>query len=214
MKQRIRLTESDLRNIVREAINELDWKTYMNAARKAQKKADAAYKRYVDPSKRDDWDKNRNEYKKEDNRARDFSTSASKGLSKQFGRNLSLRPIGDDVYVKDNDGWWSDGSNATGPVFFGYHYKSPHDIDWDRDMEKIDWNGKFEEYGDIPIGREKYDFETDDEYKEFLQNNEIGHTIDNYLHGRTNYIKGEGWKNRRENNINETVSRIIRNYIR
>lgn len=34
MKKRIRLTESDLRNIVREAINELNWKTYANAAKK------------------------------------------------------------------------------------------------------------------------------------------------------------------------------------
>lgn len=40
MKQRIRLTESDLRNIVREAINELDWKTYASAAKKRAMQGD------------------------------------------------------------------------------------------------------------------------------------------------------------------------------
>ena len=33
-KKRIRLTESDLHKLIKEAINELDWKTYANAANK------------------------------------------------------------------------------------------------------------------------------------------------------------------------------------
>ena len=33
MSKVIRLTESDLHNMIKEAINELDWKTYMNAAK-------------------------------------------------------------------------------------------------------------------------------------------------------------------------------------
>ncbi len=35
MKQTIRLTKTDLNNIIRESINELDWRTYANAAKKA-----------------------------------------------------------------------------------------------------------------------------------------------------------------------------------
>lgn len=42
MKQRIRLTESKLRNVIAESvkkiISELDWKTYDSAMRKAAKK--------------------------------------------------------------------------------------------------------------------------------------------------------------------------------
>jgi hypothetical protein len=33
MKQTIRLNESDLRNLIKEALNKLDWKTYANAAK-------------------------------------------------------------------------------------------------------------------------------------------------------------------------------------
>jgi hypothetical protein len=43
MKQVIRLTESDLHNIVRKAINELDWRTYQNAYEK-EKPSDRAWK--------------------------------------------------------------------------------------------------------------------------------------------------------------------------
>ena len=44
MKQIIRLTEGDLHNIIRKSVNniiqELDWKTTMNAARKRKEQAD------------------------------------------------------------------------------------------------------------------------------------------------------------------------------
>jgi len=40
MKQTIRLTESDLHNLIREAINELDWRTYANAAKKSDSMGD------------------------------------------------------------------------------------------------------------------------------------------------------------------------------
>lgn len=36
MSKVIRLTESDLHNMIKEAINELDWKSYMNAAKARQ----------------------------------------------------------------------------------------------------------------------------------------------------------------------------------
>lgn len=39
MKKVVRLTESDIRRMVMEAMNELDWKTYMNAANKRYQQA-------------------------------------------------------------------------------------------------------------------------------------------------------------------------------
>ena len=43
MKQRIRLTESELHRLIKESVNnilsELDWKTYANAAKKRYKQA-------------------------------------------------------------------------------------------------------------------------------------------------------------------------------
>ena len=43
MKKTIRLSESELKNMVREAINELDWKTYANAAKKRRENGDSAW---------------------------------------------------------------------------------------------------------------------------------------------------------------------------
>ncbi|MCR5065294.1 MAG: hypothetical protein K6A67_05930 [Bacteroidales bacterium] len=40
MKKTIRLTESDIRRMVMEAMNELDWKTYANAAKKSKERGD------------------------------------------------------------------------------------------------------------------------------------------------------------------------------
>lgn len=54
MKQTIRLNESDLRNLIKEALDELNWKTYANAAKKqrddnrAEQLADFAAKRFND----------------------------------------------------------------------------------------------------------------------------------------------------------------------
>ena len=50
MKRRIRLTESDLHNIIKESVNhilsELDWRTYDNASEKAQRLSDETYNPY------------------------------------------------------------------------------------------------------------------------------------------------------------------------
>ena len=52
-KRLIRLTESDLHNIVKESVNkvltELDWKTYMNAADKSYERG-PMFQTYADPN--------------------------------------------------------------------------------------------------------------------------------------------------------------------
>ena len=68
MKQTIRLTESELRKMISEsvkgAINELDWKTYMNAAKKA-----------YDSAENDD----------EEDRAWKFADTAEKAFNRDYG---------------------------------------------------------------------------------------------------------------------------------
>ena len=44
MSKVIRLTESDLHNMIKEAINELDWRTYASAARKDNRGRESAFK--------------------------------------------------------------------------------------------------------------------------------------------------------------------------
>lgn len=56
MKRRIRLTESDLHNIIKESVNhilsELDWRTYQSAADKARKISDETENPYEDIRRR------------------------------------------------------------------------------------------------------------------------------------------------------------------
>lgn len=91
MKQRIRLTESDLHRIVKESVNivltELDWRTYANAAKKSKEQASA------------DWDRAKEtpndyshyyDYDKHSTRARNFDNAASQMLDKQYGGRHSV----------------------------------------------------------------------------------------------------------------------------
>jgi hypothetical protein len=78
-KKIIRLTESDLHNIVKESVNkilsEMDWKTYMNAARKRKKQAD---------DDRIPFSYERNSY---DDKADELEKHAQKMFSMKHGKN-------------------------------------------------------------------------------------------------------------------------------
>ena len=89
-KQIIRLTESDLHRIVKESVNkvltELDWKTYANAAKKADERAmDIARKpenKYLSTYQYNDGDKA--VYNKNRKRTADFVDAAKKSFDDKY----------------------------------------------------------------------------------------------------------------------------------
>ena len=80
-KRQIRLTESDLHNIIKESvktiINEMDWKTYMNASRKRKEQANKFREKYL---------KGRNSY---DEMSDELELYAQKMFQKKHGKNGS-----------------------------------------------------------------------------------------------------------------------------
>ena len=66
-KNTIKLNESQLRKMIKESLNELDWKTYANAAKKAQ-----------------EW-RNENPFKYDRNRGIHFDSAAQKRFNQQHG---------------------------------------------------------------------------------------------------------------------------------
>lgn len=102
MRKLVRLTESDLHRIVKESVNrvltELDWKTYANAARKADERAmDVSGK----PENRkipsylysDDDIKT---YSKNRKRSEDFTDAAKKSFDSKYGYNDETTKIESD----------------------------------------------------------------------------------------------------------------------
>ena len=203
MKQKIRINESTLRKIVAESVkrtlNEIDWKTYASAADKSYKKAkDLRDERFSgkfdgDNFNVDKWNDILGKEDKHLRRAREFDDAASRALSDKYGRSLkTFAKYGSARNVFDDDAPWTVGTNAEGPEPLGYYYTSYPDIDW-RDADNKEYSHEdFKVSGDIPYDREKYDYETDDEYARHKQNNEIGREVDDYTHRRYKY--NNGWK--------------------
>lgn len=98
MKKIVRLTEGDLHNIIRESVNniiqELDWRTYANAANKSAERQ----KDYKEKSKEKKWydsilpsrarkrqGKISNLADKENDRSRRFASAANKAVKDQLG---------------------------------------------------------------------------------------------------------------------------------
>ena len=73
-KRTVRLTESDLHNIIKESINniisELDWRTYQSASDKASDKANATNNKY--------------EKQRRKNQANSFANAGAKRFSSQY----------------------------------------------------------------------------------------------------------------------------------
>lgn len=87
-RQRVRINEAQLKQIVTESVkkvlNELDWKTYANAAMKARQKADSIAD---DGDASDDSIKS---YTKYSDMARNFDKASADALNHKFGGNHSV----------------------------------------------------------------------------------------------------------------------------
>lgn len=217
-KNKIRLTESQLHNMISESVkqvlSELDWKTYASAADKERDRH---------PYNTDDEGYYRNT-KRQDA----FNDAASKALSKKYNRRL--KTTNSTRYpefrgVKDANAYLTRGDNAYGPLMIGYNFDSNRNgIDFNNDdfkhsPEWRDDESPWGHYGDFPQTKEYRDKDvaygrympnefyipgTDDykeeyerlqnEYKKDLQNDEIGREVDAFNHGRYEYVKGKGWQ--------------------
>ena len=100
MKQIIRLTEGDLHNIIRKSVNniiqELDWKTTMNAARKRKEQADNLRGDYGKMFPNSRMSSSRNGY---DDRSDELEKYSQDSFNRQY--NLPLE------HGDERDGWWN-----------------------------------------------------------------------------------------------------------
>lgn len=128
MKKTIRLTESDIRRMVMEAMNELDWKTGVAAAKAAEKKGDPRKDKFLKYAN----DKFKEKYRDNDYFVSDLGTDRA-GMSRSYNvddpntrgshhfMNVDKNGASGNIHVWDGNGhgWqddWTDDFNSE------YHY--------------------------------------------------------------------------------------------
>lgn len=238
MKQRIRLTESDLHKVITESvkhiISELDWKTYANAARKAS---------FGDDRMSEFADKARDEFNKKYSMNTNYTPKNGVGIT-----NASIDGIdSDDIFKKgipnfcvDDDELWE-----YGDIPLNY-YERMSDIPTDEWVEDYvdDNDGTVKEihrksYDDrsfsyTPILYSKYtgeyldkdklgwyrqpDYGNEDvrnlpNYKELKQKyKDANDDFENYMKNRYKYSKGKGWhlKNKMDESIHRAIRKVLR----
>ena len=187
-KQIIRLTESDLHQMVKESVNkilaELDWKTYASAADKARERGNVSYWR-----------------EKGDN-----SPKGSDGYWNMVGKASDERLRSDRFGDAAKDAFNRD---------FGYQQGKPYDNDYQRVGMGGDF-GSTEEFSPHAVGYrskgygnpKKYEFGRDNdtfksvEPEEFFNGNDdaakayhnANDEIKNWKKGNYDYQKGKGWQ--------------------
>ena len=183
MKRTIRLTESDLHNIIKESVNtilsELDWKTGMNAARKAEEAGDYKRARKFEKYAKEQfgWKHNNLTHRKTANNPEHSSYYQQPLNPKNPGGNRTLNSrLSSDVNTKNGNiedyriahgGWKSSEGNET---------------------HTFDNNGYKKNF----IGNKHSDLNNvSDEYNQKL--NAMGNDMQNYYGGTAQYTPGKGW---------------------
>ena len=180
MKQRIRLTESDLHRIVKESVNkvltELDWKTYQNAAKKAHLKALDDYD-YGMPN----YDKDKSsEYIRKSN---NFSKAAEDSFNKEHGYDDGRYHLGLNSRRQ--------GSSTIAPGGGMFPYYDTSEINASDRTDTYKWGGRTYEKG-LPL---EYDFYRHNTPKNVVDKFDSANAeLDNYKRGNYEYKKGQGWK--------------------
>lgn len=182
MKQRIRLTESDIHRIVKESVNtilsELDWRTYASAA-KGNK----------------EWLKSHPIHKAhQNNRTYDFQNAASDAFQKKYGLEGQY----------DNGAYTDKGTiNLNTMDDFSVSGSRDHDFG-DENPHRLNHNvyhmGK--KYGENGgYGRSRmWDYAHETTPEEFYGNEEMGKKFraaekdaEDFNSGKTKYVSGKGW---------------------
>lgn len=210
MKKTIKLNEHELNRLIKEAINELDWKTYMNAA----KKNSDVYSDYTlgdeDGERKYDRtnqfvDAARNSYRKKYNSVPETSYDSYDGHGRGHGEHNYEVSYGDDYfepYDKDNpdDGRFIQPRTRT-------EFTNTYDSEYDMNFPEV--NSYYDEDDDDSVfaWTRPVSHYTDDKMPEWKD-------VSDYTSGKAKYVKGKGWTNetrrRFANAITESVIRRIR----
>ena len=240
MKQTIRLTESDIRRMVMEAMNELDWKTYASAADKTLRGSSRKLR------KKPMGDIN--------NRAHKFARAAEDAFNRDYGyeefkpsswyeMDSYLPPrysYDDDGYEYDHFHDWLKNTKGIDPSsltsdeydnWYNTFLQGGDDLDGNTEASmsvnntQRGWDGDL--YGDS--FKDRYEF-SPYKYTEYsnqenwpegaypsdeliLAKNRGNKEIRDFKNGRYDYEKGKGWINRNDK-LNEAVTRAIRKYLK
>lgn len=213
MKRTIRLTESDLHKVISESVRqyltELDWKTYMNAARKRRDQGndDAAgeLEKYAQQVFHQQHGKNGSDHNYEG----DIPTSY-RGRNHFIGKDPNDYDF--EVQAPTRDGWWN-GEKATGIRSYRYgngyphmNYGELHDDTFDYAYgDNHGWTGsqsrkhtmmynndgeRYWPYAST-VGNE-VSKSGDDDYND--RQERMGKDMNDYYTGKSHYVKGKGWK--------------------
>ena len=198
MKQTIKLKESEFKRLITESvkgvINELDWKTYQHAAKKAHLKSLDNYG-YGQPNY--DEDKSSEYIRKSSN----FSKAAEDAFNKEYGYDDGRYHLGLNSRRQ--------GSSTIAPGGGTFPYYDVSDISAGDRNDTYKWGGRTFEKG-LPL---KYDFHRSTTPKNVVDKfDSANDELDNYKRGNYEYIKGKGWQ--MKESINRRIDRIVSESIR
>ena len=214
MKKIVRLTEGSFRNIIKEtvrkAINELDWRTYASASKKSINRAVTR-------------GGTMNDYK----RGLDFSAASEDAFDRDYGyvnkddgeyRSHDFRPE-DDEYSTVGGTEPSDGEKINLGTYkpfkkVNHHYTSKNNL----------WNPSFDSYSDLEPGNKpgtvkSTEIEPSQFYDKASQGlkNDIkrgNKAVDDFALGKTTYIPrskgGRGWANYDESKVKSFIKQVIK----
>lgn len=190
MKHRVRLTESTLRKIVKESVKkiltELDWKTYTNAAEKADERA-LEIGRKPENRKIASYlysDDDIKTYNKNRRRSEDFTNAAKKAFDSKYGyndgttkieSNRDLIPMLNGVAGYENGGkWYGKWDDIEGEYVGGYEPNIGARF-WGKGKPDTYYNGGLKNQD----ARDAY--------------NRAKEEMGNYYNDKYAYNKGKGW---------------------
>jgi hypothetical protein len=216
MRRRIRLTESDLHKVISESVRqyltELDWKTYMNAARKREEQGNHAaaneLERYAQTTFRQQHGKNGSDHNYEG----EIPTSYGGRNHRWKDGETWADDLDFEVKSPTNPGWWG-GERADGIRRYRYgnglphlNYGELHDDTFDYAYNnKEGWDGarsrrhtmRYDKEGEkywpyaSTVGNE-VSKSKDDDYND--RQERMGKDMNDYYTGKSQYVKGKGWK--------------------
>ena len=184
-KKLIRLTESDLHNIVKESVNkiltELDWKTYASAGKKAGKGGSIDMQRELNPNgKPNQWLKDAVAAR---HRADKFYQQAKNQFNKDYGYKNGKRYDAD--YSEAGFGGDFTSSEEFSPHAIGYRdkgYGNPY---------KYEYGRRYDGYAGKDMTPEEFYQGNEDAARAYRNADD---EIRNWKKGNYDYQNGKGWQ--------------------
>jgi len=214
MKKVVRLTENDIRRMVMETMNELDWKTYANAAKKRRENGDSAWKLedYAVKKLNDKYPHNSTIDRFDD---KTFGVATQKYTDFMPWLDIDFGKGG----IKSNTSFdvWPGEDRPSGPgqiSYNAYHDKlfTKDGIEDREGMASHDTHGH-DRYFDDNIGTNHYE-PTNKNMKKSSSEwdyDKMSKDMGDYFTGKSKYEKGKGWT---KDELDEVISRAICKYLK